>query len=156
MDIENKNKLVVAISLIIIIIVVGISAIYLIPGPVDVTGRVVMDQPPIFLKLSRIDYTPGQAFEGNIIINIKTFPKDLKILGLVGREKKFEVALKDLLDKNSISYGEEDGKITSSGIIKVDLSYFEVNAPYELGLYMFRMKFSDDSFEDSENFDVIS
>lgn len=161
MNQDNKDRLrmYVPIGLVFLLLfALCFVGFFLVFGKSNITGFVIADNPgnSLSLKLSVKDYSSGHPIEGELLVSPGVFDEDLKLLVSVDYKRLFEFSLKELFDSHNVSYAVKGGKLLSSSVLTVNLSDWNILTYYDFGIYKLKVKASDDSFEDSASFDVIS
>jgi len=141
----------VVFATLIIIFVVVFSFIKIENG---VTGLAVLEQQSVGVDLSKSYYYAGGFLEGEANINLERFPPDVRLAVFVGKDRRVEVRLKDLLADLGIIYRVEGGKIVPDEPVSFLLSELRISVPRTSGSYELRMALSDGSWEASAFFDV--
>jgi hypothetical protein len=162
MQSDKKDKIVsyvsVGLAVFVMFAVFFAGYFFLFGDGASITGFAVAENQtnPLSLKLSVKDYSLGHPIEGRLLVGAGSYSDDLRLLVLVDYRQVYGVSLKELFDSNKVKYVVQGGKLISSTDLSVNLLEWNILTNYDYGIYKLKVKFSDDSFEDSANFDVIS
>jgi len=162
MQSDKKDKLVsyvsVGLAVFVMLMVFFAGFFFLFGDNFSITGFAVAENQtnPLSLELSVKDYSLGKPIEGRLLVGAGSYNEDLRLLVFVDYRQAFGVSLKELFDSNGVKYIVQGGKLISSTDLSVNLLEWNILTNYDYGIYKFKVKFSDDSFEDSANFDIVS